>query len=571
MIRRYSILALLLVLPLILAACSSDDPTPTSTPRVAAAVATPTATEVPKKDEKRGGTLRIATATDPREWNPLYSHFSGETLAAALVYNTPFAQASSALTAPASCDTKIELRALESWRWVDDTHAEFVLRKGMFFHDKPPVNGREMVADDMVYSLERMREWNKFQKPLFSTITSMEATDKYTVLITLSEPFGGLVEALIGGAGDQLFILPREVVGDDRELFVDPEKTWIGSGPYMFTEWQPGVKWVLDRNPNYYLPEKPYFDRIEVIIVPDANTLEAKLRAGEIDFSSTAPSVALAAKLEAETDLNVIRCPSTSEGYWNVIFMNNMGPPFDDVRVRQAANMAIDRQALKDLFMGGAGLDKGILPPGIEGYVAVTDMSDLAQDVISYNPERAKELLAEAGYADGFDTQINYTGTYPFPATSFAEAEADMLTKVGIRTKVNLMERARWLQTVVQADYPIGEMGMSSGFLYGAETGMGLNQFYSEAGSSNRSIVRDPEYDALYLAYKRTTDPTERDRLSREMQFMAVEKAYRVFLFSQDRMLVAQPDLNVPGCCPPMGPQWGLLFENAWWADESKR
>jgi peptide/nickel transport system substrate-binding protein len=565
--RRFPIIALLLVLSLIVAACSSDDATPTKVPAAAAATATPTATEVPPDVPQHGGTLRIATQVDPREWNPIYSHFSGEGLAASLVYNTPFAQRTTAGT----CDTQLETRALEGWRWIDDTHAEFTLREGMFFHDKPPVNGREMVADDMVYSLERMREWNNFQKPLFQPITGIEATGKYTVVISLSEPFGGLIEALIGGAGDQLFLMPREVVGDDRTLWVDPETQWIGTGPYMFTEWQPGVKWILDRNPNYYIPELPYFDRIEVIIVPDSNTLEAKLRAGEIDFSATTLSVALGAKLEAETDINVIRCPSSNEGFWNVIFMNNAGPPFDDVRVRQAASMAIDRQALKDLFMGGTGLDKGILAPGIEGYIPATELSDLSTEVLTYNPERAKELMAEAGYPDGFDTQINYTGTYPFPAVSFAEAEADMLTKVGIRTKVNLMERARWLQTVVQADYPIGEMGMSSGFLYGAETGMGLNQFYSEAGSSNRSIVKDPEYDALYLAYRRATDPTLRNELSRDMQVMAVEKAYRIFLFSTERILAAQPGLSNVLCCPAQTTSTGILFENAWWGDASKR
>ena len=468
---------------------------------------------------------------------------------------------------PQPCTSEHLPRSLESWGWVDATTAELVLRPGMHFHDKPPVNGREVVAEDLAYSIEKFAETNRFKTALSELVEEITVTGKYSVEVSLADPFGSFFTDFIGDPADELFILPREVAGDDLSAFEDPEKTWIGHGPYMFKEWQPGVKWVLERNPNYFIEGKPYIDEIEFIVVPDSNTLEAKLRANEIDLViSTGPSEPFVEKI-ADTDLVVHRCPSSAEGNWNVIFMNTSGPPFDDVRVRQAVNMAIDRETLKDLFMGGNGVDKGPLAPGVPYYLTKDQLSQEAQENITYNPDRARELLAEAGYPEGFDTQINYTGTYPFPATAFAEAETDMLSKVGIRTKLNLMERGRWLETVVSANYPVGEMGMSTGFLYGIESGMGLNAFYSNAGSVNRSIVRDPEYDALYTKFRSSTDEAERERLAHEMQNMAVEKAYRLFLFSNDRIVISQPGLVLQGCCPALGgaANHAMVVENMYW------
>ena len=515
-----------------------------------------------------GGTVRMAIPADPRSWDPIGTHFSAEHGTAQLVFAAAFGHYSDP---PTTCGAGRVPRSIESWRWVDGTTAELVLRAGMQFHDKPPVNGREVVAEDLAYSIEKFAEKNRFKTALSELVEEVRVTGKYSVEIDLSEPFGSFFSDFVGDPADELFLLPREVAGDDLSIFEqNPESTWIGHGPYIFKEWQPGVKWVLERNPNFFIEGKPYIDVLEFIVVPDANTLEAKLRTGEIDLViSTGPSEPFVQKLE-NTDLNVIRCASSSEGNWNVIFMNSQGPPFDDVRVRMAVNLAIDREALKNLFMGGNGVNKGPLAPGVPYYLPLEELSEEAQNLLTYDPDRARQLLAEAGYPDGFDTQINYTGSYPFPATAFAEAEADMLTQVGIRTKLNLMERGRWLETVVQANYPVGEMGMSSGFLYGIESGMGLNGYYSNAGSVNRSMITDPDYDALYTKFRSSVDEAERETLAHQMQNMAVERAYRLFLFSNDRIVVHQPGLALPGCCPALGgaANHAMVIENMYWEEQ---
>ncbi|MEM9268078.1 MAG: ABC transporter substrate-binding protein [Pseudomonadota bacterium] len=318
----------------------------------------------------------------------------------------------------------------QSWEISEDGLSYvFTLRDGVTYH-----SGAEMTAADVKFSLDRARadDSTNAQKALFATIDSVNVVDDVTVEITLTAPTGALLFNLAWGDA---------VIVD--ESYTEAEKTEPnGTGPFKFLEWVKGDRIEIVRNPDYW-GEPVALEAATFKFISDPTAAFAAMMAGDIDAFPVFPAPENLPQFEADPRFNVI--VGSTEGE-TILSTNNLQPPFDDVRVRKALAHAIDRQAIIDGAMFGYGTPIGThFAPHNPAYVDLTAGSN-------YDPELAKQLLAEAGFADGFTT------TLKLPPPSYArrggEIIASQLRAVGIETEISNLEWAQWLEEVFRGkDY----------------------------------------------------------------------------------------------------------------------
>jgi len=304
----------------------------------------------------------------------------------------------------------------ESWEIPDEQTIVYHIRKGIRFHDKPPVNGRELTADDVVYSFKRAMEtkagywYASYREP----VLSVTARDKWTVVVK-SPP--GEVDSVILSTADFQSIVPREMV----EKYGDLRK-WeasCGTGPFMLVDSVPASSWAYKKNPNYWRkdpfnPENtlPYLDGVKFLIIPDLSTRVAALRTGKVDWlgSLTWEEKQNLTKTNPELKFDeraFIRS-------FNIhMRLDKPEFPWRDIRVRRALAMAIDKQAIKDKFYGGyAELLTHPINPSEQyaeykgAYIPLKDLPQSVQELFEYHPDRAKQLLTEAGYPKGFKAKV---------------------------------------------------------------------------------------------------------------------------------------------------------------------
>ncbi|MCD6290037.1 MAG: ABC transporter substrate-binding protein, partial [Anaerolineae bacterium] len=310
----------------------------------------------------------------------------------------------------------------------------FKLRHGVKFH-----NGRELKAEDVVYSITRVLD-PKTKSPgagFFTGIKGAEdfiagktdhvegikALDDYTVQFTLSSPDVTFLNKL---ALNFAFIVPKEEVEKQGENFGHNP---VGTGPFIFKEWIPGQRLVFVRNPNYFQKEYPYLDKviIQVGITPNVQLL--RLEKGDVDLmGDEIPSADFVRISQDPAWANrLVRQPQVSTIY---IALNTRVKPFDDVRVRRAINHAINKKRIIKLLNGRGTVANQILPPLMPGY-------DPNYKGYEYNPEKAKQLLAEAGYPNGFSTFIECIAVDPHP--KLCESFQQDLAQVGIKLEIKTL------------------------------------------------------------------------------------------------------------------------------------
>jgi len=323
-------------------------------------------------------------------------------------------------------DTNTIVPALaESYRFVDNLTMEFKLRQGVTFH-----NGEPFDADDVVYTLNMVaaEDYGTRYRIIVDWIKSVEKIDQYTVRINMAQPYALALEMLAG----PLPIYPNEYfesVGAS-EFGVAP----IGTGPYRLTDITPGTRWVLEAFKGHYdsSPKgQPAIGKIDVRVLPEPNIQYAELLTGKLDWIWRVPPDQ-ADKLEENPKISVLSAPIMRIGY--IHFNVNAGTeayPTRKKEVRQAILHAIDRQGIADAFVGGSAkvVHTACNP------VQFGCMQDVAK--YDYDPERAKALLAKAGYPDGFETELLVVAPRPQ-----AEAVAADLAKVGITVRLNEQQYA---------------------------------------------------------------------------------------------------------------------------------
>ena len=334
----------------------------------------------------------------------------------------------------------------QSWRQTDPLTYEFTLRKGVKFHD-----GSELTADDVVFTLHRlMTPGGVFgktspRKDLLGPLTTVEKVDRYTVRLKLSKPWPVLPGMLaFQEITSKAFV---EKVGPGLATQED------GTGPFRLLQWHRGEQMVLERFPDYYggPTDVPHtgtacVDHLIIKTIPENAARVAALLAGDVEIINDLPVDSIP-EVVASANAKVMSVNGTRTFF---VSLNNTKPPFNDVRLRQAANYALNKQLIIDKILRGRATQlAGVLSPDAFGF-------DPELPQYNYDPAKAKALLAAAGHPDGIDVTLDTDGA----GKDMAEAIAALLTQSGIRTKVVVGEasqvRARWLGG------PRGDMWLSS-------------------------------------------------------------------------------------------------------------
>ncbi|HCI05944.1 MAG TPA: ABC transporter substrate-binding protein [Sulfitobacter sp.] len=394
----------------------------------------------------------------------------------------------------------------KSWDISDDGLVyTFILHDNVLFHD-----GSTMDAEDVQFSLNRARadDSTNAQKALFAGITDVSALDAATVVVTLDAPNGNFLFNLAWG--DAIIVAPESIDGI--------KQTPIGTGAFKFANWVQGDKIELTRNDAYW-GTPAVLENVTFKFISDPTAAFASVMAEDVDAFVGFPAPENLPQFEADPRFQVL--VGSTEGE-TILSTNNKMPPFDNVKVREALAHAIDRQAIVDGAMFGYGTPIGThFAPHNPAYVDLTGTS-------AYDPELAKKLLAEAGFADGFETTLH------LPPPSYArrggEIIAAQLAQVGIKAQITNVEWAQWLETVFRGkDFGLTIVSHTEPM----DIGIYANpEYYFQ--------YDNPAFQELMTNLNATTDPEARTTLMGDAQRMISGDYVNGYLFQLAQLSVAK-------------------------------
>lgn len=411
-----------------------------------------------------------------------------------------------------------------SWDWVDEKTLELKLREGVKFH-----NGDDFTADDVVATVNFVaKEENgvKTQRNV-NWMESAEKIDDYTVRIKTKEVFPAAIEFLSGPVS----MYPAEYYAEvgPSGMGLNP----VGTGPYKVTEVVPGQHFVLEKYEDYHDSPKgqPSIGKIDIRTIPDVNTQIAELFSGSLDLIWQVPADQ-AEKLAEMGDQFTVSNESTMRiGYLSMdaAGRSSLDPnPFKDIKVRQAINYAIDRQALVDNLLKGE--SKVVWTP------CFPSQFGCAQDVTeySYDPEKAKELLAEAGYPDGFTTEF-----YAYRDRAYAEAISSYLNAVGIDTDFKMLQYSALRELNMKGEAPLSFQTWGSYSINDASAM--VSQFFKHG---SLDATRDDQVLEWLDIADSSTDPEKRIEFYRKAIQRITEQAYWAPMFSYNTNYVTSKEVN---------------------------
>jgi len=404
----------------------------------------------------------------------------------------------------------------------------FHLRRGVTWQNLPPVNGREFVAGDVKFTLERCH--GKVLDFLVAPIKSIETPDNYTVRITLKERSPGFLPNL---ASSYAFITPKEVVERDGDL----RKTLIGTGPFILREYTPKTSLTYERNPDFRDAGQPYLDSYRIAIIPDEAARVAAFRAGEIEYFGT-NDFEIVKSLLASHPRTVVHRYHIPAASFHIAFRLDQ-KPFSDVRVRRAISMAINREEMNQLVYAGQGRPYAIGIPWPAAFESWPE-PDAYGPYYRYDPTQAKALLREAGYGGGFRTKLIY---YAYGDDRILQSEMiqNYLAAVGITVEVTRLDYGIWIDQYLKGKYE----GLALGFTVPAG-GMELGHDWTYdlmrcQGVKNSWHLCDPELDTLLEAQREELDAAKRRELFRRIWELEANNVYRAYIAQEVRYSLWHP------------------------------
>ncbi|BCX04281.1 MAG: diguanylate phosphodiesterase [Candidatus Roseilinea sp.] len=489
-----------LALALALAACAAPPQAAPSPAQPFAEEAKPAEATAPAPGQpKPGGTLRVGTNQDAVGFDP---HLTNATASYRILENIY----SSLLRFKPNLEIEGDLA--ESYRAIDPTTWEFKLRKGVKFH-----SGKPLTSADVKYSLERIKdpEVKSPRSSQLAPIVAIETPDDYTVIIKTEKPFAPLLAVL---ADRTIAIVNKDFVeanGGKLDNVAD------GTGPFKLKEWVPNTRTVLEKNPDYFIPGQPLLDQVIYQPIPDDTARSTAVRTGTVDFIEYAPP----------KDLELLRSDGniviTGEGNNNVRFLafNTTVKPFDNPKVRQAIAWAVDREAVLQAAVNGAGT------PLYAGPFLPSFWPGLQEPVYKRDLEKAKQLLAEAGYPDGFTAKLKNTPTYSFLGNA-GIAVQEQLKEIGINLEIESLEWSVFLKDYLGKNFEAVVSGYS-GF---ADPHTPLDGTYVTGRQNNFMSYSNPKFDELVAQGAQETDQAKRAEIYREAQRILLEDSPMVFLYA---------------------------------------
>lgn len=344
---------------------------------------------------------------------------------------------------------------------VDEVTYIFTIRPNLNFHDIAPVSGRAVTADDVVASFDAFGETSPNRGNWLTYVQDYEATDEKTLTVNLRQPFGAALTVLFGNNDGGPYVYPRELT-EDPDLAA---RTPIGSGPWIMDEWQDNTLIRWRKNPDWYDAPRPYLDEIESALISDPDTILENVREGRFDSSLWSAQLWDSAMSELGDDFQFFTGP---EHVWGGAYFNFAVPPFDDVRVRQALAMSVDRPGLL------AVLDQPGAVGGGAGLTHISQYADFYIDPINdeetFGPnaryykrdiEGARELLAQAGYENGLQISAMTSSVYGAGFSAQMEGFGGSAADAGFDFEYNYQEYGAYISTTYFGEIGEFQMGLA--------------------------------------------------------------------------------------------------------------
>ena len=448
-----------------------------------------------------GGDVTVSIAAEPPGWDPSAS--TSQEIARVTYHNVY----EGLVRVDRNGDIVPQLAEL--WEVSSDGLTwTFTLREGVTFHD-----GSAFDADDVVAKFERATDPDSgHTHPEYYEAIGSVTGEGNTVTFTLSKPASSLLYNL---ARPDSVIAPSEKLETQRS---GP----VGTGPFVFADYLEGSEVRLERFEDYYIEGVPYLDSVTFRIIEDPNARFAALQAGDIDMIGVAISPETAIQVQSNPDLKLTEGFNTTE---ITMALNNAREPLSNPLVRQAITHAVDKRTIVDGAMFGFGTPIGTHATPAEPYY--TDL-----EPYPYDPERARELLAEAGYPDGFTVSFELPEPYNLERTT-GEVIAQQLADVGINVDLSVVEWGTWIQRIfVGGDYDMTIIGHSEPRDIGIYGNPDYYYHYDNA-----------EVRALLEQIEATTDENEQAELYGEIERIIAEDAVNVWVFTPTSLVAAQEDL----------------------------
>jgi peptide/nickel transport system substrate-binding protein len=452
----------------------------------------------------RGGRLVVVRPADVSSWDPKFTNDTNTIQAQYQLYT--------ALIQNSTDGLKVLPSLAESWELSPDSRIyTFKLRANAKFCDGSPIT-----ADDVKFSFERAMERDSRVTWQFPAAPVVETPDARTVRVTLNRPNVAFVSYLTLWGSSVLSKAHAEKVGVEA-MGQNP----VGSGPFCLKSWNKGQSVVLARNPHYWDTERPFLDEVEMRVMPDENAAMLQLRAGQIDVALSVPHNQFR-PLSAVPGITASR----TNLYASASFVPNLRavPAFRDVKVRQAMLAALDRQAMVDAILFGNG--QPVQSP-FYGAGLLFHTTDFA---VQHDLERAKKLMAESGFPQGFAAKLTIPSGDDF-ANQLAVIVADQLSKIGIKLQIQPTEPGTILQMRASGQF---EMFYKLGSNTVIDPAMNIPfDFWSrEEGGSDSAFsgYRNEELVRLSKMAEGEQDTAKRTALYREFQRIAMEEAPQLYL-----------------------------------------
>ena len=425
----------------------------------------------------------------------------------------------------------------ESYEVTDPLTYVFTLRRGVKFH-----NGREMTSADVKYSLERVRDPDVGcpRAHYIEAVDTIETPDDYTVIFHLSHPFSPLLSYV---ASSMLAIVPDGIAEE-----VDLRTTLVGTGPFKFVENIPNTRTVVEKNPDYWQEGKPYLDGIEFIPLPEDRSRTDNIVTGNVDYADQIPQK----DIDILKDNEDLRLEGGLATLYDFLFFNLRNPPFDNIKVRQAISMALDRKAMTNVVLYGHGYAQtcGNIAPWSWAFYDCGLYDEP-------NPEKAKQLMVEAGYPDGFSAVLKCGAPYKAQIDA-AQMVKEAIAPLGIEVEVVPVEWGTYLDDLLNTyNFEIAIVG----WMGATDPDEWLYNHYHSEGQYNLWAYNNPRVDELLEEARMLVTNEERKPLYDEIQKTVAEEAPVAFFFLYEQYEAVRN--NVKGY-KHMPNQTKITFVDSW-------
>jgi peptide/nickel transport system substrate-binding protein len=536
------IVSCLMVLSMVLVSCGTKTPTTTPTTKPTQAAGIP----------QYGGTFTYRQNVDATYWDPYFVvGAGGAILGTGLTYES---LGMPDLTIDRNVwDYKTTFipvkysagRLAESWELPDPQTIVFHIRKGVKFQDIAPVNGREMTAYDIEYKYNRenglgggfTKRSPYIDSAMFALVTSVTATDKYTVVFKLSQPSLEQQVSLLSQGYNKIYA--KEAV--DKWGDINKWDRMIGTGPFIIDDYVSGSSATYIKNPLYWgydelYPKNqlPYVDKVKILVIPDNATALAALRTGKIDMIERLLWQSVYPLKQTNPELKIATRPDN--GYAILVHVDTK--PFNDIRVRKAMQMSIDIPMITESYYGGYASKVPMGLSGLQGYY--TPFDKWPQDVkdgYTYNPEGAKKLLADAGYPTGFKFTLTASTAADLDLAQIAKS---YLGAIGIDMSIQTLDGAAFsAYTSADKHETMWQYGTFQNYPPGPIT----NQRYSKSYPF-RHHIKDATFDGYWNALKTALTDDEQVQIIIDADAYATAQQWTINMPAFNNFVLYQPWLN---------------------------